>query len=429
MAQQQNDAKADTLSADIKALREQVEKLSEGQREIPLLRYEVTGQDKRLSDTINRIGDVNTWLTIFGIVFAVFVAGVGIFAFVQAARRAKDEARDWLKENDQNLRQQITEMKAEADGIKAQMTALAQGIKDEAARHSANMGDAAQEVQVLSQRTKEILASTIKTGRPMDSAVQQELHQADDHTRDKPESQYTAEDWNIRAHNAYVSGALDKAAMFWGNIAETPNATPIQIAQALFNKGVTLNQLGRWDEGVAAYDEIWQRFSMSSDPELCEQTIIAQSNKGVVQGRRGQHENAIATFDTIEQHFGAKTAPRLQNAIANTICNRGWAKYRLGDDDGFLRDSETARNRLSNHEAALCNRAFALLLIGHPHPDVLDAYRQAWNVVHDKSQWEKGPLADLRAHGRTVRKDSSPVPDDLIEAVAALALGAKSGDS
>ncbi|GEM_PF-6709540 len=61
----------DSLSADIKALQDRVEKLTDKlndtQREVVQLRAELGGQDKRLSDTVGRIGDVNIWLTIFGL--------------------------------------------------------------------------------------------------------------------------------------------------------------------------------------------------------------------------------------------------------------------------------------------------------------------------------------------------------------------------
>lgn len=62
MAQQPRDQRTDALSADMKALQERFDKLSDKlidtQREVVQLRAELSGQGTRLSDTNGRIGDV-----------------------------------------------------------------------------------------------------------------------------------------------------------------------------------------------------------------------------------------------------------------------------------------------------------------------------------------------------------------------------------
>lgn len=379
MAQQKTDATADKLSADVKALREQIEKLSEGQREITLLRYEVTGQDKRLSDTINRIGDVNTWLTGFGILVTMLIFGAGFLSLVQAGRKATKEAREWIRQNEQDLRQQIADLERQVADAKASIHGHARDVADVAEKSKA---DIEREAKEHSRRLENILERRPNRDKPLGPEDQKELRMAADQAREKPESQYTARDWAIRGHNAYVYGQWDKAALFWGNILEMPNATSAQIAQALFNKGIALGEMQRLDDEIALYDEI-------------------------------------------ENRFHSSRSKKVREYVASALGNRGWVRYMAGDDSALLVDTEKALKYDPRSEHQICNRAFALHLRDYPRVEVLAAYEHAWQVINDPAKWEKLALIDLRAHGRTVRTDSPPVPDDLIEAVAALAKGAE----
>ena len=333
MTQQKTDATADKLSADVKALREQIEKLSEGQREIPLLRAEVIGQDKRLSDATNRIGDVSIWLSEFSIIvgiLTVLIAIASLFGFRYVVIRVKDEAEEWFGKNSRRLKRKIAALEREAEDATARIQGHTRDVADVAAKSKAD-------IEEHERRVADIIARPINDDRKLNPEEKKELRQAVEQAKDKPESQYTAHDWYLRAFDAYKSGELEKAALFWGNVEETAGASSLGIAQA--------------------------------------------------------------------------------------IGSRGWVRYLLVDDSNFYKDTQKALELDPKMQSALCNRAFALYLKNYPRVEVLAAYEHAWQVINDAATWEELALTDLRAHGHTVRTESPPVPDDLIEAVAALAKG------
>ena len=51
-----------------------------------------------------------------------------------------------------------------------------------------------------------------------------------------------------------------------GNIIEAQSARTVEnVSLALFNKGITLGQLGRSEEAIAVYDEVVRRFGEASE--------------------------------------------------------------------------------------------------------------------------------------------------------------------
>ena len=54
---------------------------------------------------------------------------------------------------------------------------------------------------------------------------------------------------------------------WWPASATPPNSTLRElVAKALFNKGVTLGQLGRREEEIVVYDDVVARFDMVEEP-------------------------------------------------------------------------------------------------------------------------------------------------------------------
>lgn len=353
MAQQPRDQRTDTLSTELKALQERFDKLSDKlndtQREVVQLRAELSGQGTRLSDTNGRIGDVNIWLTIF----AVIVALAAMFGLWQASRRAADEAKQWLKKNGVDLLNEL---------------------KDDLAKHKAATAKAAENAQ---NHFATLVAGVIDKSKPLSEAAQAELRQAEVEVKDKPESRYTARDWNIRAHAAYATKKLDDAALYFGKVAESPDAPAVDIAIALCNKGVALGRMERFEEEVAVYDEVVARFGAASEAALREQ-------------------------------------------VSRALGNRAWVSYQRGDATALLADTERALEISPQAAVPLCNRAFALHLLGRPRSEVMAAYGLAWLAVNDKARWHELAIKDLQEHPRK-HPGAEPVPADLIAAVAALA--------
>ena len=101
-------------------------------------------------------------------------------------------------------------------------------------------------------------------------------------------------------------------------------------ARALYNKAFTLNQLGRSDEAIAAYDDLVARFGAAPELPLREQVALALFNKGWTLGHLDRSEEAIATYDDVVARFGAAPELPLREQVAKALFNKG---ERLGEID------------------------------------------------------------------------------------------------
>jgi tetratricopeptide (TPR) repeat protein len=103
-----------------------------------------------------------------------------------------------------------------------------------------------------------------------------------------------------------------------------------KVATALFNKGVTLGQLGRSEDAIAAYDEVVARFGASDQSALQEAVALALVNKGVTLGQLGRNEDEIAAYDEVIGQFGASDQPALQEQVAKALFFKGLSLVQLG---------------------------------------------------------------------------------------------------
>ncbi|OJX76821.1 tetratricopeptide repeat protein [Magnetospirillum sp. 64-120] len=417
MAGEQNSNAADTLSADLKALQDRVDlltgRLGQTQQQLDQAQQKLTLQESRTNDLIARVGDVGAYLGGFGVVIAIVGTLVtvlliifGVFSYFQAGRRASEEAAAWIETNTAKLRGQIKALEDEADILKGRMDHQAKGfenhIRTETERVTAMVSGSLENLSKLGEGDKKAL----------DQAAKQ--IQAEQHHRK------TAKDWRLLAYDAYAAQRFDEVVRYFDMAANSPDASNEQVAKSLFDKGVTLGELGRSEDAIAVYDQVVERFGGAKESVLLQQVASSLVNKGVRLAKLGRSEDAIAVYDQLVERFGGAKESVLQ--VGKAYLSRGWNCYLIKDDQMFLADTERGLECLPQDGTGLCNRAFALYLLGRPGDQVMAAYKKAWQVINDAGQWEKLALADLRNHGRSVRTDDEPVPDDLIAQVAALAV-------
>lgn len=79
---------------------------------------------------------------------------------------------------------------------------------------------------------------------------------------------------------------------------------PLMLGDGRRAQGGALRKLGRWDEAVAADDEVIRRFGDDADPELREQVAKALISQGGALHRLGRHDEAVAVLDEVIQRFG-----------------------------------------------------------------------------------------------------------------------------
>src|SRR5262245_34978866 len=73
--------------------------------------------------------------------------------------------------------------------------------------------------------------------------------------------------------------------------------TRTRIAIALFNKGVALGQLERADDEIRTYDEVAQRFADASETSVRYPVSLALYNKALTLFQLGLYEAALEALD------------------------------------------------------------------------------------------------------------------------------------
>lgn len=320
MAGEQNSNATDTLSADIKALQDRVEKLTDKlndtQREVVQLRAELGGQDKRLTDTVGRIGDVNIWLAGFAVIITLAIAVAGVFTYLQAAKRAADEAAAWIEKNTTKLRRQIKSLEGEADALKGRMDDQAKGFEDH--------------IRTETERVTAMVSGSLESLSKLGEGDKKALDQAARQIQAEQHHQKTAKDWWLLAYDAYAAQRFDQAVTYFDMAANSPDASTEQVAQSLFNKGMALGALGRSEEELAVYDEVDRRFGTAFEPALRSWVARSLRNKGVTFGELGRSEEEIAVYDEVDRRFGMASEPEVREQVAKSLFNKGVSLGGLG---------------------------------------------------------------------------------------------------
>jgi tetratricopeptide (TPR) repeat protein len=273
------------------------------QGEIALLRQRIDDLQSRIDDTNAHINDALFILEVFFSVMTVTLAVGGIFAYRNAGDRAGREAKKWLEDNKTNV-----------------LGELASDLEKEAARLRTEMSDARDRVldhEALLHEALERVEETVSRGvaAEVSSADLETLTKATQALGEKPESQFTADDWRTRGLAAGAVKKWDEAAVYFGKILELPRATPEQIARALFHKGAALGELGHAQDELAAYDEVIRRFGDSSEPGLREQVAKALFNKGITLSQINRMDDAAEVCDDVISRFGGAPEAEIRKLV------------------------------------------------------------------------------------------------------------------
>jgi len=120
----------------------------------------------------------------------------------------------------------------------------------------------------------------------------------------------------------------DELVEYFGDRRDLENRT--LVGSALYNKGVRLGQLNRFEEAIVVYDAVISRFGDAPELALRERVATALYNKGATLGQLDRSEEAIVVYDAVISRFG--DAPELalceQVATAHyarSACMRGHA--------------------------------------------------------------------------------------------------------
>lgn len=76
------------------------------------------------------------------------------------------------------------------------------------------------------------------------------------------------------------------------------------VANAIVNLGVTHGYLCSYEQAIAIYTELEERFEKETDPEIRTAVALGISNKGVELTKLGRHEEAASAFESVIARYG-----------------------------------------------------------------------------------------------------------------------------
>lgn len=311
----------------VQAVREQVirleERLTTADRESERLRQEMERVEGRVkeaaatakADHDRRIGDVERWADWLGIAIAaatavVAVVGIGLpilagFKLRDIRRESERTLQEFSASFDKALAaanqkfnqklEEITKIVSDANDGKSQIDAHLENLKLERPGPSA---PADEEQGVRRERAATVIS-------------------------EKPESERTAEDWELLARTAIDDGQYKEAIDFLDRAIGHPDATRTSQSGACFARGIALYRLGQKEDALSAFGMVCILLRTATDARDRTQRANALYNKGVVTGETRGGDAAIAVFNEVIQQYGDDPAPALRDHVASAFLGKG----------------------------------------------------------------------------------------------------------
>ena len=117
--------------------------------------------------------------------------------------------------------------------------------------------------------------------------------------------------WSLQSTDQGLASArLESAMSRYAEALQYKNASPVQKAMALFNRGVTYGKLGEQEKAIADYTAVVQ---MPDAP--AEQKAKALVNRGITYGQQGESEKAIADYTAVVQMPDAPAEQKAQALV------------------------------------------------------------------------------------------------------------------
>ena len=171
--------------------------------------------------------------------------------------------------------------------------------------------------------------------RDSDKISEEEKNKVATELTQKQEEDYVYEDWHNAAFIAYSEKRYE-AAIHDLNQALQYAKTKEQTATALFNQGVVLMKLGRFEETLQVCKQMDERYGKDTDPGVRKQVASALVVQGVVLGELGRSEEALQVSKQVDERYGKDTAPGVREPVASALFNQGVVLGELGRSEEAL---------------------------------------------------------------------------------------------
>jgi tetratricopeptide (TPR) repeat protein len=162
-------------------------------------------------------------------------------------------------------------------------------------------------------------------------------------------------EWSLQSTDQGLALArLESAMSRYAEALQYENASPVQKAMTLFNRGIVYGQHGEQEKAIADYTAVVQ---MPDAP--AEQKAKALVNRGNTYGQQGESEKAIADYTAVVE---MPDAPAEQKAEA--LVYRGSMHFVAGHHSEATQDYRQAITLVPDKCLAHGNLAIALLVSG-----------------------------------------------------------------
>ena len=125
-------------------------------------------------------------------------------------------------------------------------------------------------------------------------------------------------DWHLLGKQAFEQGKYEAAAEHFNRAAAIAE-TPVDMAKALYGKGVTLGQLQRSEEAIAVCNEVVKRYGDAPEAATREHVVKAMGNKGFRLGQLQRSEEAIAVYDEVVKRYGDAPEAGTNGTVARVL--------------------------------------------------------------------------------------------------------------
>ena len=295
------------------------------------LAQELLNRDFKHLEKINqeRIQSLEKQIT-FLLAFIIFAsAAAGFTGYFSARKQAEEAVEKWI---DKEGTEVLKGLRADAQKKMEMRTGEAEQLIErrvlEAEERIESLVKSATEKSAKLDELIERVSSSLEEGEEANISPDEkaEIDRAAQEAEDKETSEQTFRDLELQAYSAYLGQEFEKAAEAFDVAANLEDATPTQIAEALFDKGAALSQGQKWDEAVVAYDEVVRRFGDAEETALLEPVGKALVNKGIALGRAEKTEEELAVYDEVVRRFGESKETSLLERVARALNNKGFVR-------------------------------------------------------------------------------------------------------
>lgn len=269
----------------------------------------------------DQIQEVNTHVDRSINILAIVLALSGVLGYFSVKSRAKDEAREaakeWFKENSNDLTKQIQEL-----------TTLKNVAKVKTEEHHHYLQKSREDIE----KAKEGIIRNLKSSNEKVNIVSSSGNLISDEAefirQTKPQNKYLFDDWDTLAFDLYENKKYEEAKYHWEKAIELGNPTEEEYVNAQYMIGHTFEKLGEEQKAITTYDELLTRFFTSQSQTI--EIVIANAfvSKGYTLSKIREYDKEINTYDMLFRRFPGKQPLEIEEPLSKALANKGVS---LGD--------------------------------------------------------------------------------------------------